>query len=264
MITVKRKAICKVLYNVTPTSPILLPYSKEEMIELFFDEKEDKEGIKYYEINSIMLGVIRKIDCINLPFDNVRLSHLNLQGTHNIRFNPQNIYQKDLSQTELDESSQIIGNDDMNQKDLFEGVKITSTHFNGCKNARINPQTVFEKDFSHTSLEGVDFTSFSFDGCQLWDTNFRGSIGVKFNPNKVRNFSNINSLEDVELLDMPEEDTNYRCPNAKNHDDLHNKMIKLQIEFKELIKDQLPEEEKEEPKPVQTETPKQKRKWFGN
>ncbi len=261
MITVKRKAIYNVLYNVTPESPILLPYSKEEMIELFFDEVEDKEGNKYYKFNPTMLRLLKKIDCRNLPFDNVKLSGVKLLETHNICFNPQNIYQKDLSQSEFDENITIIGNEEMNQKDLFEGVKINATRFNGCKNVRINPQTVFEKDFSHSALKGVDFTGFSFDGCSLWETNFKGSIGAKINPNKVKNYSQINSLEDVELLDLPDEDYNYRAPRAQNEDKLDEEVKRLQAIFKEMLKDQLPEEKVEPPKQLE-EQPKQKRKWF--
>lgn len=261
MITVKRKAIYNVLYNVTPEAPILLPYSKEEMIELFFDEVEDKDGNTYYKINSTMLRLFKKIDCINLPFDNVKLSGLTLTETHNIRFNPQHIYQKDLSQTQLDENITIIGNENMNQKDLFEDVKIKATRFNGCKNVRINPQTVYEKDFSHAALAGVDFIGFSFDGCSLWETNFKGSIGAKINPNRVRNYGQINSLEDVELLDLPDEEINYRSPRAKNQDKLDAEIARLQLEFKDLIKDQLPKEiEKPAPEPIGPQ--KQKRKWF--
>lgn len=261
MITVKRKAMYEVLYNVTPEAPILLPYSKEEMIELFFDEEEDKKGNKYYRLNHLMLNLLKKIDCRNLPFDNVRLANTKLFGTHNICFNPQNLYEKDLSQTELDENITIIGNEDMNQKDLFEGVKLTATRFNGCKNVRINPQTIFEKDLSHASLNGVDFTNQSFDGCKLWETNFKGSIGAKLNPNKVKNYSHIASLEDVELLDLPDEECNYRSPRAQNQDKLDEEVKRLQVVFKEMLKDQLPEE-KEEPLPAPVVPQKQKRKWF--
>ena len=261
MITVKRKAMYRVLYNVTPEAPILLPYSKEEMIELFFDEEEDKEGNKYYKFNPTMLRLLNKIDCRNLPFDNVRLTSTKLLGTHNICFNPQNLYEKDLRQTELDENITIIGNEDMNQKDLFEGVKLTATSFNGCKNVRINPQTIFEKDLTQAKLKGVDFTGFSFDGCSLWETNFKGSIGAKINPNKVISYSQINSLEDVELLDLPDEEYNNRSPKAQNQDKLDEEVKRLQVVFKEMLKDQLPEEKEEPPKQVE-EQPKQRRKWF--
>ena len=53
-----------------------------------------------------MLNLLKKIDCRNLPFDNVKLSSTKLLGTHNICFNPQNLYEKDLSQTELDENNE--------------------------------------------------------------------------------------------------------------------------------------------------------------
>lgn len=265
MITVKRTAIWHALREIEIEKPILLPYSQEELQELFFDQKIDNEGNVYYRLNDIIEKVLSKIDCSNVCFDNVKMEGLKLSNAYNIRFNPQNIYKRNLNNTVLGENIVIIGNDNANQRDLFEGVDIKGTIFYHCKNVRINPQTVKEKDFSHTSLEGIDFTGFSFDGTQLWCTNFKGSIGVKINPNKVWNFEHVESLSDVELTDIPEDDMYAKATGAKNYFELMTKLEQSQTEFIELIKDQLPEEKKEEPKPeIEPEQPKQKRKWFGN
>ena len=266
MITVKRKAIRNVLQNIEPTKPIKLPYPKEEIIELIFDEKREETGGKYLVFNPIMFDVLGKIDCSDIPIENVILSRINLSSVHTLRFNPQYIYNKDLSNTTLNEDIQIIGNEDANQKDLFQGVKITGTNFNGCKNVKINPQTIPEKDFSNTTLKGVNFTGNSFDGCTLWETDFKGAIGARINPNKVKNFDYVKSLECVELLDLPEEDRNYHTMACSNYQELQDKMVSLQMLFKELIKDQLPEEKEEikETPEKQPEPPKQKKKWFGN
>lgn len=264
MITIKRTAIWYALRDKTIERPIVLPYSQEEIHALFFDQKVDNEGNIYYELNRIMCNVISKIDCSNISFDNVKLSRLNLSNVHNLRFNPQNIYKKDLSNTTLGKNVEIIGNENLNQKDLFEGVEVKSTNFNYCKNVRINPQTILNKDLSHCCLAGVDFTGFSFVGVQVWDTNFEGCIGAKLDPNKVRNFEHINSLGDVELTDLPEDDMYAKASGAKNYYDLKQTITDLELEFEKLIKDQLPEEKKEEPVMQPIDPPKQKRKWFGN
>lgn len=264
MLTVKRTAIWYALRDITIEKPIILPYSDEELHELFFDQKEDQRGNIYYELNDIMYKVINKVDCRNLSFENVKMSGLRLDKAWNIRFNPQYIYNKDLTSTLLGPNVEIIGNDNLNQKDLFEGVSIRGTNFNYCKNVRINPQTIREKDFAHCCLAGVDFTNFSFDGAQLWETSFEGSIGVAINPNKVINFDQINSLECVMLTDLPEQDRYFKANRAKNYYDLMATLGQIQSKFKELIKDQLPEEKKEEPAPQPIDPPKQKRKWFGN
>ena len=266
MITVKRKAICNVLRNVEVEKPIKLPYTTKEIVELVFDTKEDDDGTKYFVFNQIIFKILSKIDCTNIPMENVVLAHLNLSNVRTLKFNPQHIYQKDLSQTQLNDGIEIIGNDNVNQKDLFQGVKINGTHFNGCKNVKINPQTIFEKELSKTSLQGVDFTGYSFDGCTLWETDFKGAVGAKINPNKVRNFDYVKSLESVELTDLPEEDRNYHTMACSNYQELQNKMVSLQMLFKELIKEQLPEEKEEikETPEKQPEPPKQKKKWFGN
>lgn len=266
MITVKRLVISRTLYHLTIEKPILLPYSKKELIELFFDKGEDEEGNTFYRINYHMLKISDKIDYINIPFDDVKLSGYILDDMHNIRINPQRIYKKDLSNTTLGKNVIIIGNEDINQKDLFDGVNINSTKFKGCQNVRINPQTILNKDLSHTQLEGVDFTGYSFDGSNLWKTDFTGSIGAKINPNKVFNFEQTKDISDVELLDLPEAQSYGVASNAKNFAFIESEEHRIKSEFLNLIKEQLPEQEKEtEPElasqPI--EPPKQKRKFFG-
>lgn len=265
MITVKRTAIWHALRNIDIEKPIQLPYPQEELHELFFDQKKDSEGNIYYSLNDIIQKVLSKIDCSNISFDNVKMFGLNLSNAYNIRFNPQNIYNRSLNNTVLGPNIEIIGNENANQRDLFEGVDVSGTKFNYCKNVRINPQTVKDKDFSHTSLEGIDFTGFSFDEVYLWCTDFKGSVGVKINPNKVRNFEHINYLGDAELTDIPKDDMYGKALGAKNYNELMQTLDSLKSKFLDSVKDQLPEEKKEEPKPeIAPEPPKQKRKWFGN
>ena len=259
MITVKRTAICRVLTEKNINNPILLPYPQEEIQELFFDKVCDKDGIEYLEINPIIESIISKIDCSNISFDNVNLSHKNLYDAYNVKFNPQNIYQKNLNSTILGRNIEIIDNENINQKDLFEDVDIVGTEFNDCKNVRINPQTVHNKDFTGSTLEGVDFTGFSFDGAILWNANFTGSIGAIIDPHKTKYIDMVKSLKGVILTDLPQNDKLENTSTAKNYQELTKALTDFQSNFIELIKDQLPEEKIEEINPV---PPKQKRKWF--
>ncbi len=255
MINLKRLAIRQVLESSDITKPILFPFTEEEMKELLFDSGKDNEGNQFYSFNNILYAERSKIDFSNVSFEGVFLRGIDLSKTYGIKFNPQLIYNKDLSGTKLNENIEIIGNERMNQIDLFEGVCIKGTEFNGCKNVIINPQTIAEKEFSDASLKGVRFNG-SFDGVKLWKTNFSGSIGAQIDPKTVRHLDYCVSTDAI-LLDLPAERGGY---GAKNYNELLKKRDEYKEAFKELILDQLPPK-KEEPKEV-IEQPKQKRKWF--
>lgn len=262
MITLKRKAIADALINLKTTKPILLPYSKEELIELFFDEVEDETGNNFYKINDIMKKVISKIDFSNVPFDNVNVTNIDFSGSCGVKINPQTIYAKNLSGAKLN-GVEFIGNNTVNEIDLFEGVKVSNTNFAGSKGARINPQTIYEKNLSHCLLTDVDFTGFTFDGANLCDTDFTGSKGARINPNLVKNAS-YTSFNHVELLDLPEEVYNYNRYSLSNYSKLIDAKILYQNQFLGLIKDQLPPIEENPLEVVEASQNKQKRKWFGN
>jgi hypothetical protein len=245
--------------------PILFPYTEEEMHQLFFDEKEDEAGNIFYTLNPIIEEIIHKIDCTNVSFKNVKLSGLNLENAHNIKFNPQEIYNKDLNGTVLGPNIYIIGNDFVNQKDLFDQVKIRGTNFNGCQDVIINPQTIYEKELGNARLKGVNFSDYSFDECNLWETDFQGSKGAKITPDKVKNYRQIKSLKSVRLLDLPT-DERYSTPTsgAINYQDIEKEKERIENEFKSLIEEQLPKpiEKPLIEETMQIEPPKQKKKWF--
>lgn len=264
MINVRRKAIVETLKYITPDKPILLPYNEEELKELFFDEIIDDNGNKYYKLNELMMAIKAKIDFSNIPFDNVKLSGINLSYTHGIKFNPQTIYQKSLRQTTLCGSIEIIGNDYNNQIDLFDGVDIRRTKFNNAKNVVINPQTISEKYLEENNFSGVKFSGYSFDGVRIYDVDFTGSSGAKINPNKLERIS-YTDLTDVELLDLPEKEVNYnevKFSSSKNYQELCEEVKKYQEKFTQLVKNQIPHQEEELPKVIEEDLPKQKRKWF--
>lgn len=253
MINLKRLAIKAVLEEVTTDKPILLPYSEEEMKELLFDLKEDENGNKYYIFNNILFYSKSVIDFSNVNFDDVSLIDRDLSRTHGIKFNPQKIYKKSLKSTKLSKDTEIIGNDRVNQIDLFEDVCLIRTEFNGCKNAVVNPQTIFNKDLSNATLEGVTFNG-SFDGVSIWYTSFTGSKGAKLDPKTILNFEHANSYIDTILLDLPEDKGGY---SATNYSELKKKKEEYSEQVKELIKDQLPPPK---PEPIPEPT-KQKRRW---
>ena len=97
---------------------------------------------------------------------------------YGIVINPQEIYDKDLS----------IQN--------FRGANFSGTSFDGCKiycssfkdsiGARINPQTIEDRDCRNVVFSDVEIIG-SFDDCQIFNTDFRGSKGAVIDPRKVRN-----------------------------------------------------------------------------
>jgi len=255
MVNVKRIAIAQLFDEINPTKPILFPFSEEEMKRLIFDYAIDQEGNKYYAFNAILYSHRHIIDFSNVNFENVSFKGRDLSRTYGIKFNPQLIYKKDLEGTKLNENIEVIGNDNVNQIDLFKGVRIIKTEFNGCKNVVINPQTIDNKDLSGTTLKGVRFNG-PFHYVSLWMTNFTGSSGAEIDPKTVKFLEHCIST-DTKLLDLPKKRGEY---GATNYQELLAKKEKYKDEIQELIKDQLPPQKVEEP--TISEQSKQKRKWL--
>lgn len=247
MINLKRHAIAEVLSDVKTDRPIVLPFSKEEVIKLLFDKKIDKNGKKYYEINKTMDNVKNKIDFSDVPFDDVKVSSKDFTGTKGVKINPQTIYQKDLSGTILN-GVEIIGQNSINKVDIFEGVSLAHTNFKGSSGAHMNPQTIKNKALTGSNLSGIDFTGCSFDGVNIRGANFAGSIGVKINPFLVSEIDDV-YLQDVELTDLPTFPSWITIHlEGSNYNELLKEKQKQKQDFYELIKGELPvnqEEEKE-------------------
>ena len=68
----------------------------------------------------------------------------------------------------------------------FDNVYICGLDFTRCIGVKIDPQTVYDKDFSFCVLSGVGFDG-SFDGANISKTNFTGSKGAKINPQTIYN-----------------------------------------------------------------------------
>ena len=66
----------------------------------------------------------------------------------------------------------------------FKDQDITYIDFTNT-NASLNPQTVKNKDFTHTILNGQDFKNCIWDNTRLSYTNFTGSTNVVIDPQKI-------------------------------------------------------------------------------
>lgn len=66
----------------------------------------------------------------------------------------------------------------------FTNQNITHIDFSNT-NARPNPQTVKNKDYSYTILNGMDCTDMNFDGAHFCCTNFKGAKNISIDPQKI-------------------------------------------------------------------------------
>lgn len=82
----------------------------------------------------------------------------------------------------------------------FADVWVGGFDFRKSKGVKINPQTIFGKDFSSVIAEGVEFVG-PFDEVEIIGTDFSGSKGAKINPFRLK-YSSLNSVKakDVEFI----------------------------------------------------------------
>lgn len=66
----------------------------------------------------------------------------------------------------------------------FDGAIIAHRDFTGSKGIKINPQTIFFKDFLFTACSDVEFIG-PFDGADIRFADFTGSKGAKINPQTI-------------------------------------------------------------------------------
>lgn len=257
MLEVKRRAIKELLSEIKIDKPIKLPFEEEVLRNLFFDEIITSTGKRYYIFNRELLEVRSKINYSNIPLDEVDVSKMDFSQMYGIKINPQTIYDNDLKNTIL-KGVEFIGNDKINQTDIFKNVKLSGANFTGSKGARINPQTVYGKCFDLAILADVDFTGFSFKDAQIYNTKFKGSRGARINPNEV-SYTKDTLFDDVELTDLPGNGKWISTLN-NNYQELLDKKDEYKKEVFAIIKEQIPpkQEEKEEP-PKQVPQPKRKK-----
>jgi len=178
-IYIKRQALLSVIQQENVESPILLPFPKEELKELFFDYND--ENLKdYYILTKDLKKIFDKIDFSNIPFDNVEIAGIDFSKMHGVRINPQTIHNKNLSNTTCKGVKFI----NPNNVDIFKDVIITETNFTGSIGAKINPQTINKKSLLWSILNGVEFIG-PFDNVFICFADFTGSKNAIIDPNKL-------------------------------------------------------------------------------
>lgn len=98
----------------------------------------------------------------------------------------------------------VFDNTLMSKLDLteisFDNVDVRGYDFTGTHGVKINPQTVWNRNFENTRLNGVEIIG-PFDDCFIQTTDFTGSRGVVINPQTVwdKDFE-LTKLNDVEII----------------------------------------------------------------
>jgi len=233
----KRLAIASVLEKTNNLDkPILFPYAKEELRNLFF-EKRYSSNIIYYVFADTLVKVKDKIDFSNVCFDDVYVSGMDFTNMHGVKINPQTIYEKNLYKTILNGVEFVSANKAV--ADLFDGVDVRYANFTGSKGAIINPQTVNLKSLNSCTLADVDFNGFPFDGVWVNGANFTGSLNAKIDPNFLvgigRNtFADV-IWNDVEFIDIFTPSSLKKGCDFIDKDSYNNLFLKV-AEYKEEVK----------------------------
>ena len=86
----------------------------------------------------------------------------------------------------------------------FDDFKVNNFDFEGFYGVKLNPQTVYKRDFAYSVLKGVEITG-PFDNCCVHATDFTESKGAKLNPQKVHkrdlDYSTLKGVEITGPLD---------------------------------------------------------------
>lgn len=76
----------------------------------------------------------------------------------------------------------------------FDNVSVRCLDLSKLKGAKINPQTVWDKNLEGTKCNGHDFTGCSFDDVLVMYTDFTGATAVKINPQTLRSKALVGSI----------------------------------------------------------------------
>lgn len=192
--------------------------------QILFDRT--KEG----KVFALPQYILEKIDFSNVSFDDVNVVGMDFSNLHNVRINPQIIYDRDLSNAKLNgvrfnrpfDDVLVRGCDftgtnaymdiqKIRDKDLsfcilnsvtlngsFNGVNIRRTNFTGAYDVVLNPQLAKNKDLLGTILYGVAFEG-SFDGCIICEADFTGSVNAVINVDTIydRNLYNTKLADSI-------------------------------------------------------------------
>ncbi|MDO4377444.1 MAG: hypothetical protein Q4C38_04820, partial [bacterium] len=140
---------------------------------LLFDKFDD-----HYIINEDMMVAFHKLDISvsGLSFKNVDVAGMSLGYLNGVKINPQEVYNKDLSDTSLN-GVFIEGS--------FDDVFIKGVSFIGALgNINVNPETIVDKNLSYAILDNVNFIG-SFDDAMIFGADFEGSKNAIIDPQTI-------------------------------------------------------------------------------
>jgi len=125
----------------------------------------------------------------------------------------------------------------------FDGINVSEFIFDGLKNVKINPQTVYNKDLCYGSFDGVEFIG-TFNGVSIYEASFKGSKNAVIDPQSIymkdasgTNFRDaiiIGSFDGVYLEGAKLEGATYFPVDIKVKDT--HKKISFEEDFRDKIK----------------------------
>lgn len=207
-----RKHLIKKLSKLKNEKKVLLDFDTATISKIIFNETG------YGKFFALPFETLKKIDFSTVPFKDVNVTWLDFSNLYGVRINPQEVYNKDMSHTKL-ENVTITGSFDdvilcdtsfkksidavinlqtIRDKSIedcvledayiegsFDDVYVKGVNFTNCKNIiLLNPQDVRDKNLNSTVLDGVTITG-SFDSVKIISTNFKKSKGAVIKPMKL-------------------------------------------------------------------------------
>lgn len=160
-----RKILIQELKNVDSSKPIKLPYDKDLVYQLLF------ENNRLYK-----MPCLEKIDFSDIDFSGIDITDFDFTGLHGVKIDPQTVKNKDFSNT-ICNGVEFIG--------PFDYVRIKNTDFTGSKGAVIKPS------YGLRNLSGSKFCDVTFEGtffdAEIAGADFTGSKGAVINLQLIRN-----------------------------------------------------------------------------
>ena len=153
-----RKILIEELKNVDPNNPIKLPYDKDLIYQLIFENNR-----------ICKMPFLEKIDLSDIDFSGIDITNFDFTGLYGVKIDPQTIKNKNLTDT-ICNGIEFIG--------PFDYVTIKNTDFTGSKGAVINLQLIRDKDARGTKFAD-SIVKGSFKGVKVSGADFTNARGIK-------------------------------------------------------------------------------------
>ncbi len=197
------------------------PYLKDSVNKLL-NEKKIESLINSFDLEEVLKTVVKK-EALPVVVESSRTVHLNIFNLANIKKNISSFFQGNQKWSTKDFiEAYNSGREDFEGEDLsdvdFTDLFISNLNLKGTK-AKINLQTVKNKNLYYGNFEGLDFSDACFDGVCISNANLKGTK-AKINLQKIRDKNCYGSnLEGLDLSDACFDDvllcwTNLKDTNA--------------------------------------------------